>query len=96
MLLLGLVLLAAFVASRSCASRDSDISQEKAVEIAIENAAFVPCAEERCRQARFIQRGIPPRAYWGVVLSEEINALGRPTRTQSFLVDAQSGAVSTP
>lgn len=96
MLLLGLVLFAAFVASRSCASRESDLSQDEAVEIAIENAAFVPCGEERCRQARFIQRGIPPRGYWGVVLSEEIDGLGRPTRTQSFLVDARSGAVSTP
>jgi hypothetical protein len=94
--LLALVLLVALVAARSCASSDPDISAEEAREIARENASFEPCADVRCQQARFVPRGIPPRHYWGVVLSEELNEDGRPTRTESFLIDATTGEVSRP
>jgi hypothetical protein len=50
----------------------------------------------RCQQARFVQRGIPPHPYWGVVLSEELDEDGRPTRTESFLIDASTGEVTRP
>ncbi len=93
-LLLGLVLLVALIASRSCASRDDDISQAEAVELAIENASFTPCAEEICQQVRFLQRGVPPVGYWGVVLSEEVDADGQPTRVEAFLVNAETGQVT--
>ncbi len=84
----------ALIASRSCASRDDDISQTEAVELAIENASFKPCAEEICQQVRFLQQGVPPVGYWGVVLSEEIDAEGQPTRVESFLVNAETGQVT--
>jgi hypothetical protein len=92
--LLGLVLLVAFLASKSCASNRDDITQDEAVALAIESATFVPCAEEICRQVRFLQQGVPPVGYWGVVLSEEIDADGQPTRTESFLVNATTGEVT--
>jgi hypothetical protein len=93
-LILGVLLLFTLVVSKTCASNRDDISQEEAVEIAIENASFTPCPEEICRQVRFLQQGVPPVGYWGVVLSEEIDAEGQPTRTESFLVNASTGEVS--
>jgi predicted small secreted protein len=96
LLLLGLVLGAAFVATRSCASTDQNISSEEAIEIAKENASFEPCPEVQCAQSRYIPRGIPPRGYWGVVLSEDLDADGAPTRFENFLVDAITGEVSRP
>ena len=96
LLLLGLVLGAAFVATRSCASTDRNISSEEAIEIAKKNASFEPCPEVQCAQSRYIPRGIPPRYYWGVVLSEDLDAEGGPTKFESFLVDAITGDVSRP
>jgi hypothetical protein len=93
-LILGVLLAFTLVVSKTCASNKDDISQQEAVDIAIENASFTPCAEQICRQVRFIQRGIPPVGYWGVVLSEKIDASGQPNRTESFLVNAASGAVT--
>jgi hypothetical protein len=56
--------------------------------------SFEPCPEIQCAQRRFIQRGIPPRGYWGVVFADEIRPDGEPTRTESFLVDASTGEVT--
>jgi len=94
--LFALVLGIAVVASRTCASAGRNVSNEEAIEIAKANASFVPCADVRCAQARFVQRGIPTRAYWGVVLSEELDERGQPTRIESFLIDAATGEVSRP
>ncbi len=94
--LLALVLGLALVAARTCASAGRNVSNEEAIEIAKENASFVPCADVRCAQARFIQRGIPPRPYWGVVLSKELDERGQPTRIESFLIDAATGQISRP
>ena len=88
------VLALAFLASKSCASNSDEISQEEAVELAIENASFIPCEPQVCRQVRFVQQGVPPVGYWGVVLSEGLTAQGRPTRTESFLVNASTGDVT--
>jgi hypothetical protein len=93
-LILGVLIVFTLIVSKTCASNCDDVSQEEAVEIAIENASFTPCAREICRQVRFIQRGVPPVGYWGVVLSEKIDADGKPNRTESFLVNAATGAVS--
>jgi hypothetical protein len=93
-LILGVLLLFTFLVSKTCASNRDDISQEEAVDIAIENASFTPCPEEICRQVRFLQRGVPPVGYWGIVLSERIRADGQPNRTESFLVNAATGDVS--
>jgi hypothetical protein len=88
------VLVAALVAARTCASADREISADEAVELAREAASFEPCPEIQCEQRRFVQRGIPPRAYWGVVLAPALDEDGVPTRTESFLVDASTGDVT--
>ena len=95
-LLLALVLVAALVVARTCGSADRNVTQEEAIEIAKENAAFEPCPEQQCVQIRFIQRGIPVQAYWGVVLSDELDDDGQPNRIESFLVDVSTGDVSRP
>jgi hypothetical protein len=93
-LILGVLLLFTLVVSKTCASNRDDISSQEAVELAMEQASFVPCPEERCRQVRHVPQGIPPVDYWGVVLSEKLDAQGQPTRTESFLVNASTGEVS--
>jgi hypothetical protein len=94
LVLLAAVLAVALVSARTCGSSQRDIDAEEAVELARAEASFEPCPEVPCVQRRFLQRGIPPRAYWGVVLVEKLDENGRPTRTQSFLVDAVTGVVS--
>ncbi len=88
------LLAVAFLVSKSCGSSGNDISQQEAVDLAIEHASFVPCEREICRQVRFLNQGVPPIGYWGVVLSENVNAQGRPNRTESFLVNASTGEVT--
>jgi hypothetical protein len=92
-LILGVLLLFTLFVSRTCGAGNDEISQQEAVDIAIEAASFTPCEPEICRQVRYLNQGVPPTGYWGVVLSERI-VDGRPTRTESFLVNASSGAVS--
>jgi hypothetical protein len=93
-LILGVLLLFTLLVSKTCASNRDDITQQEAVEIAVENASFTPCPEEICRQVRFLNQGVPPVGYWGVVLSERIDAEGQPNRTESFLINASTGEVS--
>jgi hypothetical protein len=93
-LILGLLLVFTLLVSKTCASNRDDITQQEAVDIAIENASFTPCAEQICRQVRFLQQGVPPVGYWGVVLSERIDANGQPNHTESFLVNAATGEFS--
>jgi hypothetical protein len=88
------VLLVALGVSRTCASNRGDITQDEAIQIAIDNASFVPCRQEICRQVRFIQRGVPPVGFWAVVLSERVDAQNRPNRTETFLINASTGDVS--
>ena len=95
-LLLGLALLAALVVARTCGSTEKNVSQEEAIEIASERAGFEPCAAEPCRQIRYVQRGIPVRAYWAVVLSDELDPEGQPNRIASYLIDVTTGDVSMP
>jgi len=95
-LILGVLLVFTLVVSKTCASGRDNVTQEEAVEIAIENASFTPCPEEICRQVRFLNRGVPPTGYWAVVLSEKIDARGQPNRIESFLINASTGDVSTP
>jgi hypothetical protein len=92
-LILGVLLVFTLLVSKTCASNRDEITQQEAVDIAVENASFVPCEREICRQVRFLNQGIPPVGYWGVVLSEMIDAQGQPNRTESFLVNAATGAV---
>jgi hypothetical protein len=94
--LLGALLLLALVVARTCGSAERNVSQDEAIEIARDNAAFEPCEQQQCIQVRYIQRGIPVRAYWGVVLSDELDEEGQPNRTETFLIDVTTGAVRRP
>jgi hypothetical protein len=90
------VLLAALVSTRTCGAANRNVDKDEAIEIAKEHATFEPCADQRCVQVRYVQRGIPVRAYWGVVLSEKLNEQGRPNRVESFLVSVATGDVTRP
>ena len=87
--LLLAVLLIAFLASRSCASRDTEISQDEAVEIAREEVDFEP---DRVA-VRFLPRGVQSRPSWGVSLSTE-NAEGELERVTVVVVDATTGEIA--
>ena len=93
-LLIGFVLLVAVLVSRSCTYSDNEVTQEEAVQLAIDHASFEPCPADVCRQVRFIQQGVPPVGYWAVVLSDEVDAQNQPNRTESFLVNASTGEVT--
>jgi len=43
---------------------------------------------------RAIQRGIPTRLVWVVGLAESLDADGRPTRFENFIVDAETGEIT--
>jgi hypothetical protein len=92
-LILGALLVFTLLVSKTCASNRDDVTQQEAVDLAIAEASFVPCEREICRQVRFLNQGIPPVGYWGVVLSEKVDAEGEPNRTESFLVNASTGDV---
>ena len=94
LLLLAAVLGVALISARTCGSSQGEIDAEEAVELARAEASFEPCPEIQCQQRRFVQRGIPPRAFWGVVLVDELDENGEPSRTESFLVDVQTGDVT--
>ena len=92
-LILGVLLLFTLLVSKTCGASGDDVTQQEAVDLAIAEASFVPCEREICRQVRFLNQGVPPTGYWGVVLSEKIAANGQPNRTESFLVHASTGTV---
>jgi hypothetical protein len=93
-LILAVLLTFTLLVSKTCAANRDDITQDEAVELAMEEASFVPCEAQICRQVRYLNQGLPPVGYWGVVLSKQIDANGRPTRTESFLVNATTGEVT--
>ncbi len=84
------VLLLAFFATKTCASRDTEIDQDEAVEIARGEVDFVP---ERVL-VRFVQRGLDARPYWAVSLSTE-NAAGVRQDCATVLVDGETGTAQT-
>lgn len=88
------MLLAALAVARTCGSHDEEISQEEAVELATAEAGFTPCSERGCVVVRAVQRGIPTRLYWLIGLAEALGEDGRPTRTESYLIDAETGDVA--
>ena len=85
---LAQVLLLAVVASRSCASRDTEISQEEAVEIARDQIDYEP---DRVG-VRFLPQGFQSRPSWAVSLSTE-NAQGELTRVTVVVVDGETGEI---
>jgi hypothetical protein len=83
-----LVLLAAFLVSRSCGSSETDVSKEEAVEIARDEVDFAP---ERT-QVRYLKRGLQSQAFWAVSLST-LDEAGLPDRVVVVVVDATTGEV---
>ena len=92
--MLGVVLLAAAGVARSCGSHNARISQAEAVAIARENASFTPCGQQGCVMVRAVQRGLPTRLVWIVGLAENLDASGRPTAVENFLIDARTGELT--
>ncbi len=87
-LVLLVVLGIAFVAAKSCASRDTDIGTEEAIVIAQREIDFEP---ERT-MVRFTPRGIDSRPFWAVSFSL-LDAAGNPDRITVVLVSAETGEV---
>jgi hypothetical protein len=82
--ILVVVLLAAFLVSRSCGATDAELGRDRAVEIAREETGLA----EAEAQVRFVRRGIPSRSYWAVSLTEP----GART-VVVVVVDARTGRV---
>lgn len=78
----------AFVASKSCASRDTDVESDEAVEIAREQVDFEPSRV----MVRFTPRGIDSTPHWAVSLSIEDDD-GNLERVTVVVVDARNGEV---
>ena len=89
-----MVLVAALAFTRTCGSRDQNISQDEAVAIAKENASFEPCDEQKCVLIRAVNQGIPVRLYWLVGLAKAIDPNGNPVRVENFLIDMETGAAT--
>lgn len=86
--ILLVVLAIALLALKTCASRDTDVSQDEAVEIAREEVDFEP---ERT-MVRFVPRGVDSRPFWAVSFSQ-LDANGQPERITVVLVDGTTGEV---
>lgn len=86
--LLLAVLLAAFLVSRSCGSSETQLSQDRAAEIAQGSIDYEP---DRV-QVRYLKRGFQSSGFWAVSLST-VDRAGSYTRTTVVVVDAQSGDV---
>jgi hypothetical protein len=88
--LLALTLLVA----RTCGSHQDSVTQEEAVDIALENASFAPCEETGCVVVRALNQGIPARLVWIVGLAESLGPDGKPLRHENFEIDAATGEVT--
>jgi hypothetical protein len=84
------VFLLAFLALRTCAARDEEISFEEAEAIARDEVDFVP---EKVL-VRGVQRGLDAHLFWAVSLSTE-NAAGVREECATVLVDAETGETQT-
>ena len=84
------VLLLAFLALQTCASRGDEISFEEAEEIARDEVDFEPGKV----LVRGVQRGLDAHLYWAVSLSTE-NAAGVRVECATVLVDSETGETQT-
>jgi len=82
------VLVAAFLVSRSCGSSETQISKERATEIARGVIDYEP---DRV-QVRYLKRGFQSQGFWAVSLST-LNAVGSDDKTTVVVVDGQTGDV---
>ena len=88
--MLAAVFLLAFIALKTCASRDENVSFEEAEEIAREQVDFEP---EKVL-VRGVQRGLDAHLFWAVSLSTE-NAAGVRVECATVLVDSETGETQT-
>lgn len=86
--MLVVVLLLAIVAAKSCASRDTEVSSDEAIEIARDEIDYAP---DRV-MVRFTPRGVDSRPYWAVSLST-LDTAGNFERVTVVLVNARTGDV---
>jgi hypothetical protein len=84
------VFLLAFLALKTCASHDENVSYEEAEVIAREQVDFEPDKV----LVRGIQRGLDAHLYWAVSLSTT-NAAGVRVDCATVLVDAETGEPQT-
>ena len=80
----------AFLALKTCAARDEEISFEEAEAIARDEVDFEP---EKVL-VRGVQRGLDTHLFWAVSLSTE-NAAGVREECATVLVDAETGETQT-
>lgn len=82
------MLAVAFLAARGCASRETQVSKEEAVEIAREEVDYEP---ERV-MTKFLARGIKSRPSWAVSLAT-LRDDGSFERITVVVVDGRTGDV---
>jgi hypothetical protein len=82
------VLAVALLYARGCQDQSRPVTSDQAVELARAEVTFTPDRH----QVRFLQRGIPPRAYWGVSFVED-GPNGVAAKVEVYLVDAKTGDV---
>jgi hypothetical protein len=83
------VLLIAFIATKSCARQQHKIAQDEAVAIARKQIDF----ESSRYQIRYLPQGLPPIYYWAVNF-QKLNDNGTVVHTQVVLVNANTGEVA--
>jgi hypothetical protein len=84
---LAVVLLAAFLATRSCAARGTNTSQDEAIRIARKQLDFTP----KCVQIRYLRMGLQSQPVWAVALWTLKN--GRFDRVTTVMIAARTGRV---
>ena len=89
MAILVVVLVAAFLVSRSCGSTNPDVSQDEAVEIATGAIRF----EAECFQIRFLRQGVQSQPYW-IVSLWTLTPSGEFDKLALVQVHAETGAVA--
>jgi hypothetical protein len=89
LLVIGLVLGAAFVFAQTCQKDQVRVSKEQAIQTAREQVTFEP---ERT-QIRFLRQGINSRPFWIVSLSIPGETEGTFSRIAVVRVDANNGKV---
>ena len=87
--ILLVVLAVALLALKTCASQDTAVSQEEAIEIARQEIDFEP---DRT-MVKFTPRGVPSRPFWAVSFST-LDANDQPERITVVVVNATTGEIA--
>ena len=88
--MLLVVFLVAFIALKTCAAHEDNVSFEEAETIARDQVDFEPTKV----LVRGVQRGLDAQLFWAVSLSTE-NAAGVTVECATVLVDAATGEPQT-